>query len=203
MNIPDRVKDALERAGSSAGEQFLAVAVLTDFSKGLLGLPWAFALSTAAGAALISVLLSVAQFSLGAQALPYWADLLTRTVKTFAASLLATVGTSEVVDVRHVSWGHALNAAGLAAFLALAKNLLSPNAHLSGSLLPAPTVARIHSVALDGGGFSRPQGEGGRTTAGTAIGVVVGIIAIVLLVKGWLLIGILAILAAAAAFVWL
>jgi hypothetical protein len=152
-SLKDRIKDALERAGSAAGEQFLAIVVTADLSHGLLNLPWALALSTAAGAAVVSVLLTVGQFALGAQVLPFWADVAVRSVKSFAASLLATLG-GGAVDIVSVPWTHALNVAGLAAFLSVVKCYFSPNAHLSGSLLSTQTVARIHGVTVSGGGYT-------------------------------------------------
>lgn len=138
---------ALERAGTSAGEQFLSIIALMGVVK-VSGLPWAAALSTAGGAAVVSLLLSITQF---AYTLPYWADLLERGVKTFAASLLATLG-GGLVDVMTVPWQSALDVAALAAFIAVIKGLLSPNAHMSASLLPTPVAARLAGVQLTGDG---------------------------------------------------
>lgn len=152
--LKDKVLDALERAGSAAGEQFLAVVVIGDTARSLLNLPWALAVGTAAGAAVVSVLLSTAQFAVGAQVLPFWADTLVRVAKAFAASLLATLG-GGVVDITKVPWTHALNVAGVTAVLCLAKCFFSPNAHLSGSLLPTYIVARIHGVTVNGGGYTK------------------------------------------------
>lgn len=161
MNAPapitwrDRVLDAIERAGSSAGEQFLAVVTAGGVSiiGGIAGLPWALALATSAGAFLLSILFTAATFQL--TGLPYAADLAVRVVKSFAASLLATVGASQVVDVRTVHWGAALNVAALMAFYTVIKGIFSPNAHLSSSLLPTPTVARIQGVALPPSGYRK------------------------------------------------
>lgn len=154
-----KAKDVAERAASAFGEQFLSIVLFwagAGTSATLTGLPWAIALSTSAGAAVVSILLSIVQFSIpGGQTPPYWLDLVTRVSKTFAASLLGTLGGGATFDVLHVSWVHALNIAALSAVLSLVKNLLSPNAHLSGSLLSTPTVAAIHGVSVNGSGFSK------------------------------------------------
>lgn len=141
----DKLKGALERAATSAGEQFISVIILGGVVK-VSGLPWAAALSTAGGAALISLLLSVTQF---AYVLPFWADVLERGVKTFAASLLATLG-GGLVDLLSVPWHDALDVAALAALLAIIKGYLSPNGHMSASLLPAPVAARLAGAELTG-----------------------------------------------------
>lgn len=152
MSFPDYVKDAAERAASSAVEQFLAAVVLMHVVK-LSGLPWAFALSTAGGAFVVSVLLTIGQYAVNWQALPFWADALVRGVKAFAASLVATLG-GGVVDLAHVPWASALDIAALAGMLALVKSYLSPNAHMSGSLLSTPVAARIAKVQVSGNKFA-------------------------------------------------
>jgi hypothetical protein len=126
------VVDMFERAATSAGEQFLVIAIGGGALLGATGLPWALALATAAGAALLSLLTSAVTIPFGV--LSYWADLTVRVVKAFAQSLLATVGTSEVVDVRSVPWTQALNVAVLMALLALVKGLLAPYAPMTPSL---------------------------------------------------------------------
>lgn len=152
MSFMDFVKDALERAGSSAGEQFLATIALMS-ALSLTGLPWKEALATSAGAFIVSILLTAAQYAVKANALPFWADVLVRGVKTFAASLAATLG-SGVVDVLSVPWASAFDVAALAGFLAIIKSFLSPNAHMSGSLLSTPTAARVAKVQLSGNKFN-------------------------------------------------
>lgn len=150
--LKDKLLDALERALSSAAEQFLSVVLVMQVVS-LTGLPWKAALSTAGGAFVVSGLLTVVQYVVGAQTLPFYVDLLVRAVKAFAASLLATLG-GGVVDVLHVPWVSALDVAALAAFLSIVKGLLSPNAHLSPSLLPLPVVARLQKVQVTGSKFS-------------------------------------------------
>lgn len=140
------IKNAAERAATSAGEQFLAIIVLGQVVK-ISGLPWAAALSTAGGAAVVSILLSLTQF---AYTLPYWADVIERGVKAFAAALLATLG-GGVVNLMTVPWTDALDVAALAAFLAVVKALVSKNADMSGSWLPTPTAAKLAKVELGAG----------------------------------------------------
>lgn len=149
----DKVKDALERAASSAGQQFLSVIALMHVVH-LAGLPWAYALSTAGGAAVVSILLTVGQYAIGANVLPFWADALVRAGKTFAASLLASLG-GGVVDLANVSWASALDIAALAALLAYIKSFVAPNAHMSGSFLSAPTAARVAKAELTGNQFHK------------------------------------------------
>lgn len=153
-SIRDRVVDALERAGSAAGEQFLAVVTVGTGVTRLTGLPWEFALLTSLGAAVISILLTAVQFSLVGP-VSFRVDLLIRTAKSFAASLLATFGGDHPFNIVGVSWTDALDVAAMAAVLTVVKCLLSPNAHLSGSLLSTQTVARLHGVAVEGGSFHR------------------------------------------------
>lgn len=135
--LPLKVRDVLERALSSSGQQFLAVVIGAGAFNSITGLPWVPALSTAAGAGLISLLLSAGQVIVGLDKLPYAVDLLIRVGKTFAASLLATLGDQQFVDVLHVHWITALNIAAVASFLALVKGLLGPHTD-SASLLRNP-----------------------------------------------------------------
>lgn len=151
--LRDKVLDALERAGSAAAEQFLAIVSVGVAATSLAGLPWAVALSTSAGAAIVSLLLTVVQYAVNAGSLSFAADVAVRVIKSFAASLLATIGADVTFNVVDFTWVNALNVAGVAAVLTLVKCLLSPNAHLSGSLLPTPTVARLQGVETPAGAF--------------------------------------------------
>lgn len=152
--LVDRLLDALERAGTSAGEQFLAI-IVAGGAVSVSGLPWEAALGTSAGAFLVSLLLTAS--TLVVPSLPYWADLGVRTVKTFAASLVGALGAG-VVNVIDVHWVTDLNIAAVAALLCLAKGLLSPNAHLSPSLLPTPVIARLMHVQISAGALEfRPR----------------------------------------------
>lgn len=150
--LKDRLLDVLERAGTSAGEQFFAVVTASGAVASLAGLPWVAVLSTAAGAFLVSALTSAGFVLAGIKAMPFWADLSVRAVRVFAASLLASLGAS-AVNVLHVPWHSELNIAAVATVLAVVKGLLSPNAHLSASLLPTPVVARLHGVDVTSGTF--------------------------------------------------
>lgn len=132
INVP--FKDIAERALSSAGEQFLSVILLGGAVLSLAGLPWKVALATSAGAFLISILLSLAQFSVGLQSLSFWPDTAIRLVKTFAASLLGSLG-SGVIDVTSVPWKDALNLAAVATFIALVKCVLAATTHRTGASL--------------------------------------------------------------------
>lgn len=121
-------KDLVERAGTSAAQQFLAVTIASGAIISVSGLPWKLALLTAAGAALLSILMTLAQYSVGAQHLPFYADLAVRGVKSFAASLLALLAADSVngvLNVASVSWTNALNIAALAAFASVSKSFLA------------------------------------------------------------------------------
>lgn len=151
----DSLLDILERAGTSAGEQFLSVVLLVGGASSLAKLPWKYALSTSLGAFAVSVLTTLLVLLTVAGPLPFWADLLIRAVKTFAASLLGSLGTG-VIDVLSIPWHTALNIAALATFFAVIKGLVSPNAHLSASWLPTPVIARIHRVEI-GPGYKKQE----------------------------------------------
>lgn len=155
MAIPDFIKDAAERAGWTAGQQFFAVLVAAALSGVIrvAGLPWALALATSAGALIVSALLTALQYLGGLSQLPFWLDALTRIGKTFVASLVGTLG-SGLVDVREVHWHAALEVAFIAAIVAAGKVFVAPNAHMSGSTLSTPTAARIAGKQLTGNKFT-------------------------------------------------
>lgn len=138
--------DVLERAATSAGEQFLAVLLATGTILSIIGLPWGPALATAAGAFVVSFLASELQIAAGLGTLAYWPDLAVRVGKAFGASLLATLGAG-VVDVTTVPWVTALNVAAVAALLALVKGLLAHDGPTSASLLSHETLAIARAAA--------------------------------------------------------
>lgn len=152
IKIPDFIKDAAERAIWSAGQQFFGILVAATAVIHVAGLPWALALSTSAGAFIVSVLLTAAQYLASLSQLPFWADALTRIAKTFIASFLGTLG-SGLVDVTQVHWRAALEVAFIACLPAALKVFTGPNAHMSGSSLSTPTAARIAGRQVTGNKF--------------------------------------------------
>jgi hypothetical protein len=144
------LRDLAERALSSAGEQFLAVVTAGGAMLSVAGLPWKLALATAAGAAVGSVLLSVGQYATGTTKLPYALDVTVRVVKTFAASLAATLGAG-AVNVLDVPWRAALNVAAVAALLTLVKCVLAASTHTTGaSLIRQPVDYALPEPVLRG-----------------------------------------------------
>lgn len=138
--IQAKVLDLLERALWSGGEQlFAALFVTTVAVTSVFGLPWKYALVTAAGAFVASVLLSIVQFAVTG-VLPFWADLAVRAVKTFAASL-AGAGLAGPFDILTVHWSVILNAALLATLIAVGKAVLASHNPLPGSTLSAKHAA--------------------------------------------------------------
>ena len=122
------VADFLERAGWSAGEQFAAVLLTTSTATTIAGLPWAAALVTAVGAAIVSVLTTLVEYAAKPlRRANYWTELALRLVKTFAASLLGSMGAQAAFDFLHFNWIAALNLAAVATLGALAKGLLARN----------------------------------------------------------------------------
>lgn len=135
QRLPAKVRDIIERALSSFGQQALTVLLAGQLVTSVTGLPWVGAATTGAGAAVISVLLTYGQYAAGWTNLPVWVDRLVRAGKTFAASLLATFGGGDqVLDILKIDWTQAINVAALATVLAVAKGFLGPNT-ASASLL--------------------------------------------------------------------
>lgn len=140
----------LEKAGTSAGEQFLTVCLAGGVFLNLAGLPWELGLATAAGAFVLSFATSALTALVGLNHLSYWPELGRRVTVTFLQSFLSMLGAG-VVDVTHVHWVVDLNIAAVAAFMAFAKGLLSPNARdrLSPSLLHEQHVIALEALAHD------------------------------------------------------
>jgi hypothetical protein len=147
-----RVLDFLERAGWSAGQAFFSVLLAGDVASAA-GLPWGYALSVAAGAALTSLVLTGIQYLTGLQqrlssienlVAFYWADLVVRLGKTFAVSLVGSFAADVPFDVVAFDWPTALNVAAVTTLTALGKGLLARGSGASGALptpstLPTPT----------------------------------------------------------------
>lgn len=121
------LKDFAERALWTAGQQFFAVLLATSPVGGMVDLPWKFALSTAGGAMVVSLLTTALlyipelKYSLGDS---FWADLGTRGLKTFISSLLGTIGAVQL-DVLELDWPSAFNIAVIATMSGIAKGFLA------------------------------------------------------------------------------
>src|SRR5436305_5696744 len=121
--------DFAERAGWSAGEQFLAVLIPGAAVTSFVGLPWAAASVMAVGAAIISILTTLVEYASAPLRHPsFWVELTLRLVKTFASSLLGAMGAQAVFNFLSFGWVAALNLAAIATIAALAKGLLARNA---------------------------------------------------------------------------
>jgi hypothetical protein len=134
--------DFLERAGWSAGEQFLAVLISGTAVTSFVGLPWAAASVMAVGAAIISILTTAVEYASAPLRHPsFWVELTLRLVKTFASSLLGAMAGQAVFNFLHFGWVAALNLAAIATLGALAKGLLARNAdgRPNASTLPVST----------------------------------------------------------------
>jgi len=122
--MKSRILDALERAGWSAGQTLVVVLLTSGTVIDIQHLNWGFALGTAVGAFLVSVL---ATFLMYLSQLPqgsFWVDLGFRLVRTFVAALIGAIG-AEYFDAFTFDWNAALNIAVLATLGALGKGLLA------------------------------------------------------------------------------
>ena len=119
-----RFFDLLERAGWTAGQQFAAVLLANSAAGSVVDIPWEFALSTAAGAAIVSAVATLGQYFTSLSDTRYWVDLGIRLVKTFIASMLGSFG-ADVLNVLEFDWSSAFDLAVLATLGALAKGLLA------------------------------------------------------------------------------
>lgn len=120
------VADIVERAAWTAGQQAFAILLTTGAATKVGDLPWELALATAAGAAIVSVLTSIAQRAAQLTDLDYWPDLGARLLKTFIAAFLGVVG-ANFFNVLDFDWENAANIAALATLAALAKGFLARN----------------------------------------------------------------------------
>ena len=117
--------DVLERAGWSAGQVFFATLLAGGTAVSVGNLPWKYSSTLALSAAVSSIVLTVVQYLTRITDLPFWPDQLLRLVKTFAASLAASIVAAKVFDVTQFDWTSALNVAFLATVTALGKGLLA------------------------------------------------------------------------------
>jgi hypothetical protein len=118
------VLDFLERAGWSAGEVFFAILLAGGTATTVTSLPWKYALTLAASAAVASIVLTAIQYLGRLTNLSFWPDVLVRLAKTFLSSLAASFG-ADLFDVTKFHWTTALNVAVLATLAALGKGLLA------------------------------------------------------------------------------
>jgi len=150
-----RFFDLLERAGWTAGQQFAAVLLANRAAGSVVDIPWQLALSTAAGAAIVSVVATLVQYLTPLSDTRFWADLGIRLAKTFLASMLGSFG-AEVLDVLAFDWSRALDLAALATLGALAKGLLArepaatttPPGLPINTISPSPSTLPIESYRL-------------------------------------------------------
>jgi hypothetical protein len=117
--------DFLERAGWSAGQVFVATLLAGGTAVSVASLPWKYASTLAISAAVSSAILTTLQYAAKATSWSFWPDLLIRLVKTFLASLAASVAAAGIFDVTAFDWGTALNVAVLATLAGLGKGLLA------------------------------------------------------------------------------
>lgn len=117
--------DFAERAGWSAGQVFFATLLAGGTVVSVADLPWAYAFTVSASAALASVLLTALQYLGRVTNLSFWPDVLVRLSKTFIASLLASITAAGVFNAIEFDWTTALNVAFVTTLTALGKGLLA------------------------------------------------------------------------------
>ncbi len=120
------VLDFAERAGWTAGQQFMAVLLTTTSATEMVGLDWKLATLASFGAALGSVLTTAILYvPIVAQRIKssYWRDVVVRLVKTFLSSLLGSVIALSIDQ--DFDWSAALDLATITTIQALAKGLLA------------------------------------------------------------------------------
>jgi hypothetical protein len=146
QDVSPKLADLMERAGWTAGQQFLAVLLATSAADSAVDLPWKLASSMAAGAAIVSVATTLLQYVSGLTTLDFWQDVLVRLVKTFLASLIASFG-ADAFDAWSFDWSGAIDLAVVATLGALGKGLLArgPSAAAQGnpSTLPPSTYTLV------------------------------------------------------------
>jgi peptidoglycan biosynthesis protein MviN/MurJ (putative lipid II flippase) len=116
--------DFLERAGWSAGQVFFAT-LLAGGTADVGNLPWKYSSTLALGGAVSSIILTAVQYLTRLTDLPFWPDQVVRLLKTFLASLAASIVAAGVFDVTTFNWTTAINVAALATITALGKGLLA------------------------------------------------------------------------------
>jgi hypothetical protein len=133
--------DVLERAGWTAGQQFLAVALATGSAARVVDLPWTAVLTTAAVAAIASAVMTAIQYLLNRTDLAFWPDLLVRLAKTFLASLAGSLA-GDAFGVLAADWRDALGLAVVATLGAVAKGLLARHSATGAAATPSTLSAR-------------------------------------------------------------
>jgi hypothetical protein len=149
------VRDFAERALWTGGQQFVAVLLTTSTTAGVIDLPWQIALSTAAGAMVVSLLTTALQYLPALRrrvGKSFALDLLLRLAKTFIASFLGTVGAMQF-DVLTFNWSNALDLAVVATAGALAKGFLAAGPGLANnpSTLQGRTYTQVYAPPAPGG----------------------------------------------------
>jgi hypothetical protein len=151
--------DFLERAGWSAGQVFFATLLAGGASISAANLPWKYASTLAISAGVASAVLTALQYAARITNLSFWLDMIVRLVKTFLASLAASMAVG-VFDVTKFNWMTALNLAFVATLTALGKGLLAreqvaPPAAAPGAGPSPAAVARTSPSTLPIGTYLR------------------------------------------------
>ena len=123
--------DIGERAGWTAGQQFVAVLLAASGAENLFDMPWEIALGTSLGAAIVSVVTTVGQLAIPAlKGLGYVGDLVARLAKTFVASFFGALGADKAFNVfdGNLDLAAAANLAAVTTVLALGKGVLARGA---------------------------------------------------------------------------
>ena len=145
------VADIVERAGWTAGPQFLAVLLATGSASVGVNLPWRLALAMSAGAAVLSVVATTGQYLARLTDLSFWPDLLVRLAKTFLASLAGSLS-ADAVSVLSFHWSSALDLATVATLGALGKGLLARESAPATSATPSTLPTSTYERAIAAGG---------------------------------------------------
>lgn len=145
-HLSSLVADLAERAGWTALQSFFAVLLATGSAGTVVDLPWRFALSMAAGAAVVSVVTTLLQYLTPLRALTFWPDLLLRLAKTFLASLGGSVG-ADAFDVLAFDWSGAFDLAVVTMLSALAKGLVAGGSAPSDEATPSTLAKRTYELA--------------------------------------------------------
>lgn len=145
IRLPRPVLDMLDRAGRSTLQQFVVVAfsaipAINTVSR----IPWYAALATGLGAGVVSLLTSLVSWKV--PTLTFWPDIIVRVGKTFAQSLLATLGAG-VINLFSVPWVHALDMAIGAAALSLLTGLIATGVHPGIGIEPSASL--VYSSPTD------------------------------------------------------
>ncbi|MDR7274687.1 hypothetical protein [Catenuloplanes atrovinosus] len=139
--------DFVERAGWSAGEVFFATLLAGGTAVGVADLPWVYAITISASAALASVLLTALQYLGRFTNLTFWPDVFVRLTKTFIGSLVASITAAGVFNAVEFDWTTALNVAAVTTIAALGKALLAREkpTPVSGGPESAGEPAPVHT----------------------------------------------------------